>query len=75
MRAVTCTGDSVYFSSAGPAADGRIKPDVVAMGAFVYTALHSTDKIASSYARFDRTFLPCPSVAGVAALVLSATQN
>lgn len=72
VGAVTSTGDTTFFSSAGPTADGRIKPDVLAMGAGVYTAVPSSNKSSSRYDRFSGTSLSCPSVAGVAALVLSA---
>ncbi|MFQ5750763.1 MAG: S8 family serine peptidase, partial [bacterium] len=63
------------FSSVGPSADGRIKPDVVALGELVKTVVPSTDKSPSPYALSSGTSFSCPLVAGVAALVLSAHPN
>jgi len=60
------------FSSVGPSADGRTKPDVVAMGSNVRVALPSTDILTSQYSFSDGTSFSCPLTAGVAALVLSA---
>ncbi len=66
------------FSSVGPTADGRIKPDVVAMGVNVYTVLNPSNRNYSSNAytkTFDGTSFSCPLTAGVAALILSAHPN
>ncbi|TDJ03717.1 MAG: T9SS type A sorting domain-containing protein [Caldithrix sp.] len=63
------------FSSVGPSADGRTKPDVVAMGSLVRVALPSTDKLSSQYNFSSGTSFSCPLTAGVAALVLSAHPN
>jgi len=57
------------FSSTGPTDDGRIKPDVVAMGLYVFASLPSGP---STYAYLSGTSLSTPLTAGVAALVLSA---
>ncbi|MFC1477556.1 S8 family serine peptidase [candidate division KSB1 bacterium] len=57
------------FSSRGPTADGRIKPDVVAFGVDVYCA-NSSEYVPYSYR--DGTSFACPLVASVAALILSA---
>lgn len=38
VGAVDASGDRAYFSSVGPTADGRIKPDVMAMGQDTYVA-------------------------------------
>jgi len=57
------------FSSRGPTADGRIKPDVVALGIGVYGA--SSDGY-DSYGFFMGTSLSCPLTAGAAALILSS---
>ena len=67
--AVYNTGDIVGFSSRGPTFDGRIKPDVMAMGADVYSAQPST---INSYRGVNGTSLSSPLIAGVAALVLQA---
>jgi hypothetical protein len=57
------------FSSMGPTADGRIKPDVCALGVSVFSA--STSLKNSGYGYFSGTSLSCPLVAGIAALLLS----
>ncbi|MFQ5676939.1 MAG: S8 family serine peptidase [bacterium] len=75
VGAVTSAGDTTFFSSAGPTADGRIKPDVLAMGAAVKTALPSVEPPSSTYAFSNGTSFSAPAVAGVAALVLSAHPN
>ncbi len=76
VGAVDSQADSLYFSSVGPTADGRTKPDVVALGSRVYTALPSSNsKAASPYGFSSGTSFSCPAVAGVAALVLSAHPN
>lgn len=59
----------VGFSSRGPSYDGRIKPDLMAMGSSVYHA-SGTGKLAYTYG--GGTSYSCPQVAGVAALILSA---
>lgn len=57
-----------HFSSRGPAADGRIKPDVVAMGSNCVIA--NAD---GTYSLFGRgTSYAAPQVAATAALVLQA---
>lgn len=56
------------FSSVGPTADGRIKPEVVAMGVSVYGALSGT---INEYRSASGTSTSSPIAAGVGALVLS----
>lgn len=60
------------FSSRGPTADGRTKPDVVALGVTTYLAFPSTDPANSKYTFANGTSFSCPAVAGVAGLVLAA---
>ncbi len=69
VGAVDIYGEYAYFSSVGPTADGRTKPDVSANGVgdycnppppFTYTT------------NFQGTSLSTPLVAGAAALILSA---
>ncbi|NOX19079.1 MAG: S8 family serine peptidase [Chlorobi bacterium] len=55
------------FSSRGPTADGRIKPEVVAQGVDVYLARVAKDK----YSYGSGTSMAAPIVAGIAAQVLS----
>jgi subtilisin family serine protease len=57
------------FSSRGPTADGRTKPDVVAMGMRVLTGSF-TDT--TGYVRLSGTSLATPLAASVAALLLEA---
>ncbi|MFO7892028.1 MAG: S8 family serine peptidase [bacterium] len=65
VGAVNFTGEVTSFSSAGPTADGRIKPDVVAMGENVVT-------IYSLSGGGRGTSFSCPLVAGVCGLILQA---
>jgi hypothetical protein len=67
VGAVDNTGNIASFSSRGPTYDGRIKPDVMAMGKQVYTA-SPYDSL--SYNRSDGTSFSTPLVAGVVALLL-----
>ncbi len=69
VAAVDQAGRRATFSSVGPSADGRIKPDVAAQGVTVITAQPHT---ASGYAGLNGTSFSCPLTAGVAALVLQA---
>lgn len=70
--AVTSSGVRVSFSSVGPTVDGRIKPDVMAMGSSVRVASTSTT---TGYTTADGTSFSCPLSAGVAALVLCKNPN
>ncbi|NOZ63282.1 MAG: S8 family serine peptidase [Calditrichaeota bacterium] len=69
VGAVSSDGELASFSSRGPTADGRIKPDVDAMGVSVRGATAGT---VDGYRRASGTSLSCPLVAGVAALILEA---
>lgn len=72
VGAVDSLGIKAGFSSIGPTSDGRIKPDVMAMGVRDYLAgTLATD----SYVRSNGTSFSCPLTAGAAALVLSANPK
>lgn len=72
VGAVNSAGMRAPFSSVGLTADGRIKPDVMAVGVSVFTAGIATT---SSYVVANGTSFSCPIVAGVAALLLSANPT
>ncbi|MBM4130257.1 T9SS type A sorting domain-containing protein, partial [bacterium] len=67
VGAVDAAGVVTWFSSPGPTADGRIKPDVAALG--------QSNRVVDpfepgAYMNVSGTSLSCPLVTGVAALVL-----
>ncbi len=69
IGAVQWNGELAGFSSWGPTADGRIKPDVCARGvATVAASPYTTD----GFGLWNGTSLSCPLVAGVVALVVQA---
>jgi subtilisin family serine protease len=67
--AVDPLGTRAFFSSVGPSADGRIKPDVAAQGVAVKVASPTSP---TGYGLANGTSFSCPLTAGVAALVLQA---
>jgi subtilisin family serine protease len=67
--AVGPTGQRASFSSVGPSADGRIKPDLAAQGQAVKVAASG---VLDAYRSTSGTSFSCPLIAGVAALVLQA---
>ena len=69
VAAVTSSGTRASFSSVGPTADGRIKPDIAAMGSGVVYASSSYDSLFNSG---NGTSFSCPLAAGAAALLLEA---
>jgi serine protease AprX len=62
-------GVRATFSSVGPTADGRLKPDVAALATAVKIATTATP---ASYGFASGTSFSCPLIAGVVALVLQA---
>ncbi len=68
VGAVDLNGNVAGFSSPGPTYDGRIKPDVAALGLSVPCAASTND---STYTSASGTSLSCPLAAGVTALVLA----
>jgi len=67
VGAVDATGARASFSSVGPSADGRIKPDVAAQGVAVVAAGSPSR---TSYRLVNGTSFSCPLTAGVAALLV-----
>lgn len=67
VGAVRSDHELAYFSSHGPTFDGRIKPDVVALGVEVLGAAAG-----GGYYRASGTSLSCPLTAGIAAQILQA---
>ena len=69
VGATNSSGNRVSFSSVGPTADGRIKPDVMAQGSSVRVASPSND---AAYNSVNGTSFSCPITAGSAALLYEA---
>ncbi|MBN1637426.1 MAG: S8 family peptidase, partial [Ignavibacteriales bacterium] len=72
VGSVTSGGVRSSFSSVGNTVDGRIKPDVMAMGSSVYVAGVSST---TSYTYSSGTSFSSPLTAGVCALLLSYAPN
>jgi serine protease AprX len=72
IAAVDATGARASFSSVGPSADGRIKPDLAAQGQSVTVAFPGT---VSGYGTANGTSFSCPLVAGVVALLLQVNPG
>ena len=67
VGAVSSSRKLAGFSSTGPTADGRVKPEVVAQGVSIYSMYGET-----GYTFGNGTSFATPLTAGVAALILSA---
>lgn len=61
-----------YFSACGPTDDGRIKPDVVANGEAVYSAVSGSN---TAYGFYNGTSLATPNATGSAALLIEQYGN
>jgi len=55
-----------YFSSKGPSADGKIKPDIVAPGSAVRSAIHLSD---DAYSFKSGTSMACPHTSGLVTML------
>ena len=60
------------FSGWGPADDGRIKPDIVADGASLYSASNAAD---NAYTTMSGTSMSTPNACGSAALIQQASKS
>ena len=79
VGAVDANGDATYFTSYGPSADGRMKPEVSALGADA-TVYHPeiTDTLGNyigGIATGNGTSFSCPEVAGMAACLWQALPD
>ncbi|HYM80930.1 MAG TPA: S8 family serine peptidase [Candidatus Limnocylindria bacterium] len=70
VGAVDAGGTVAGFSSFGPSADGRIKPDLAARG--VGAAIASASGNPNAYSTSNGTSFSCPLVAGLAACLMQA---
>ena len=69
VGAVNSAGTIASFSSRGPSADGRTKPEVCAMGVGTYSASSSGD---NNFTTANGTSLSTPLVAGATCLLVEA---
>ncbi len=72
VGAVDYSGSRASFSSVGPTVDGRIKPDIMALGEGNVVASPYNDH---NYSSASGTSFSCPLSAGVAALILCANPG
>lgn len=70
VGALNSSNEVASFSSRGPTADGRLKPDVSGLGVGVYRATTG-----SSFQFSQGTSVSCPLVAGIAAQLLQAVPE
>lgn len=79
VGATTDTDQIARFSSRGPTADGRIKPDIVFPGVNVVAAQASGTQLGAvveeRYVTASGTSMATPHASGVAALMLQANPN
>ena len=67
---LTSTSGLANSSSRGPAADGRIKPDIGAKGSSVYSTEHN-----NTYGTKTGTSMSCPGIAGIMAQLFQAYRE
>ncbi|UCD17435.1 MAG: S8 family peptidase, partial [Candidatus Zixiibacteriota bacterium] len=70
IGAVDSLGEVFAYSSSGPTRDGRIKPELAAMGVDVYAAYFT-----GGYSRQTGASMAAPLAAGAAALILQANPD
>ena len=70
IGAVNAEGQRASFSSVGPTYDGRVKPDVMAMGEGTYVAVYSSDY--PDYYNGNGTSFATPVLAGAVACLRQA---
>lgn len=63
---ITSMPSTSSFSSRGPTDDGRIKPEIIANGEFLYSPISTGD---DQYSLSSGTSMAAPSVSGAAALI------
>lgn len=74
IGSIDFNGQRSGFSSVGPTTDGRIKPDVMAVGSGVVTATTGAGTTGYTSSGSGTSF-SCPMVAGACALILSANHS
>ena len=72
VGAVNASGEITSFSSHGPTADGRIKPEVCARGRQTWCISPNSTE---NYTQLSGTSLACPLIGGVAALIVQAKPD
>ncbi|MBZ0198818.1 MAG: S8 family peptidase [Ignavibacteriaceae bacterium] len=72
VGAVTSSGTRASFSSVGNTPDGRIKPDIMAMGSGVTVA---SSYNTTGYTTSSGTSFSCPLAAGASAILLGINPN
>ncbi|HEY6435504.1 MAG TPA: S8 family serine peptidase, partial [Ignavibacteriaceae bacterium] len=73
IGSVNSSGVRSGFSSVGPTSDGRIKPDLMAMGSNDYVACNGSNTCYSDFG--SGTSWSCPLAAGAAALLLQVSPS